>query len=190
VEDYEAESMTSKSRTKRNAKSFVTVLYITLALLGPKAAAIQSSSQSRAEAANATLKDDMTDLPGDSRRVLKNRKSLRKAYDAYVSAFQKYGHGNSRSAGAAKKVMRLQNDLHRQIEKEVSTKEQASHPAIAAEKNEGAKNEENLNIDKGGFKDESPAEGSAWSYYDEVVKEYGADSPQAQAVKRQMEINP
>ena len=150
-------------------KPWGVLLFLALPVLPAKAAADRTIDPGKAERVNATLKNDLTDQNDDNRRVRNYRRSLRRAYENYVDAYQRYGHGSSQAASAAKKVMSKQSLLRREIEREEAGKEPTGRSEANGKSEEG-----------------SPATDDRWSYYDEVVKQYGADSPQAEAVKRRM----
>jgi len=163
---------------------------------------VLGGNSAKAESANSSLKIDLQVVSDDSKRVRKDRRLLREAYESYVEAFNKHGHGSKQAMGAARKVMTIQSALHEDLAYQ-KNRQTRLHPAqtVAASSPSVVAAPETVKtpvdephailLDPTQLKDEpSTANTGAEDYYNEVVKQFGEDSPQAQAVKNQMKSNP
>src|SRR4029077_8799956 len=98
------------------------LIVISLLLSSPFVRAdITPSQERKAQQINMDLKQDIIDQPGDSKKVTRLRGKLRDAYEGYTQAVQDNGNGTPPSRKAARKVMTVQKELHKQIDKEAGT---------------------------------------------------------------------
>ena len=145
---------------------------------------------------NSDLKNDILDQPDDAKRIHKDRDALRDAYATYVETYKGHGHGSRQARRAARKVLALQSRLHKDLDREERKRAAAAAPPASEASSAAApatgtalpdKEMPALPDDKG-LVDDSKAAGDPDAYYQEIVKQYGADSPQARALRRQMDV--
>lgn len=162
----------------------ITLLFLVSILLSPSARAITPEAAERAQQVNAELRRDVVDQPGDSKKVTRLRNKLRDAYTDYTVTVQKSGNGTDKAHQAAQKVLKAQTALHERLDKEAA--KEAAKNATPAPVTESSPSTEPAPASHASAANSDDSINQ--NLYDDIVKQYGKDSPQAEAARRHFNI--
>src|SRR4029077_9620761 len=163
------------------------LIVISLLLSSPFVRAdITPSQEKKAQQINMDLKQDIIDQPGDSKKVTRLRGKLRDAYEGYTQAVQDNGNGTPPSRKAARQVMTVQKELQKQIDKEAGTSALPTGTPEPVSAVSTSSNEEKKEAVTSAVPEPVEPESGDEKLYNDIVNQFGADSPQAEAARRQL----
>jgi hypothetical protein len=164
---------------------YLALLAAGLLLAPPLRAEIAPDTDQRAQQINMDLKQDIVDRPEDSKKITKLRGKLRDAYADYSKVLRKFGSGTPQSRKAARKVMEAQTKLHSVTDLATAPPPESKPKPAVTEKKAETKDEMNEPVPS--LTKDSDETGTAdEKLYNDTVKEFGKDSPQAEALRRQL----